>query len=356
MIDKLNSFEKRYNELETILSQPFTASGQEDWKKFNKERSVLQPIVETYKEYQKYENDLKGAESLYETEKDREMLDLLYDEIGSCKEKMQEIQEKLKIMLLPKDPNDEKNVIVEIRAAAGGDEAGLFAGELAKMYYKYAEKIGWKVEDMGSTYNEFGGAKESIFMVKGNGVYSRLKYESGVHRVQRVPETESQGRIHTSTVTVAILPEAEDVDVEINDNDLRIDTYHSGGAGGQNVNKVESAIRITHLPTNIVVQSQEERSQLQNREKAMRVLKSRLFDYYTQLSESQYAANRKSLVGTGDRSERVRTYNFPQGRVSDHRIGLTLYSLEKFMLGEIDDMLNALCFADQNAKLKLASD
>ena len=356
MINKLDSLEKRYKEIEIYLSQPFTPAKQEEWKKTNKERATLQPIIEKYTVYKKYKSDLEGAENLYETEKDREMLDLLYEEIGSCKTKLAEIEEELKILLLPKDPNDDKNVIIEIRAAAGGDEAGLFALELSKMYYKYADSKKWKIEDMGSTYNEYGGVKECIFMVKGNGAYSKLKYESGVHRVQRVPETESQGRVHTSTVTVAVLPEAEDVDVDISENDLRIDVFHSGGAGGQNVNKVESAIRITHLPTGLVVQSQDERSQLQNREKAMKVLKSRLFDYYTQQANKEYAANRKSLVGTGDRSERIRTYNFPQGRVSDHRIGLTLYSLDKFMLGDIEEMLTALSLADQNAKLKISQD
>lgn len=356
MINKLIALEERYKEIEQFLSQPFSPSKQEEWKKFNKERAALTPVMEKYDVYKKYRRDLAGAEELYKTEKDKEMLDLLYDEIGECKEKIAETEKELKILLLPKDPNDDKNVIIEIRAAAGGDEAGLFAAELSKMYIKYAEKCGWKIEDMGSSYNEYGGAKESVFMIKGNGVYSKLKYESGVHRVQRVPETESQGRVHTSTVTVAILAEAEDVDVQINENDLRIDVFHSGGAGGQNVNKVESAIRITHLPTGIVVQSQDERSQLQNREKAMKVLKSRMLDYYTQQAEQEYAANRKSLVGSGDRSERIRTYNFPQGRVSDHRIGLTLYSLDRFMMGDIDEMLDALNLADQNAKLKIHED
>lgn len=356
MIEKLESLDKRFTELDKLVSDLATINNQNDWKKYTKERSVLVPVIETYNEYKKYAKDLEGAESLYGTEKDREMLDMLYDEIRECKNKLEEIKEKLKILLLPKDPNDDKNVIIEIRAAAGGDEAGLFGAELVKMYCKYAEMQGWHIEDMGSGYNEFGGVKEGIFMIKGNGAFSRLKYESGVHRVQRVPETESQGRVHTSTVTVAVLPEAEDVDIVINDNDLRIDTYRSGGAGGQNVNKVESAIRITHIPTGIVVQSQDERSQLHNRDKAMKVLKSRLYDHYAQAAEKEYAANRKSMVGTGDRSERIRTYNFPQGRVTDHRIGLTIYSIDKFMLGYIGEMLDGLMLADQNAKLKISGD
>ena len=268
----------------------------------------------------------------------------IYEKLAAC-------EEALKILLLPKDPNDDKNVVLEIRAGAGGDEAGLFGAELLRMYLKYAERNRWKTEEIDSNVTELGGVKEVSYLISGKGAYSRLKYESGVHRVQRVPETESQGRVHTSTVTVAVLPEAEDVEIEINENDLKIDTYRSSGAGGQHVNKTESAIRITHLPTGIVVSCQDERSQIKNREKAMKVLKAKLYDHFASQAESAYAANRKSLVGTGDRSERIRTYNFPQGRVSDHRINLTLYSLENFMEGDLDEMVDALSLADKNQKL-----
>ena len=276
---------------------------------------------------------------------------MLEEEFYSCKKRLAEITDELKILLLPKDPDDNKNVIIEIRGGAGGEEAALFAYELYRMYVKYAESNRWKTEEIDSNETELGGIKEVVFSINGKGAYSKLKYESGVHRVQRVPDTESQGRIHTSTVTVAVLPEAEDVEIAIDEKDLKVDTYRSSGAGGQHVNKTESCIRMTHIPTGIVVTCQDERSQIKNREKAMKVMKSRLYDYYNTKYQNEYAANRKSQVGTGDRSERIRTYNFPQGRITDHRIGYTIYSLEDFLMGNIGDMIEALAIADREAKL-----
>lgn len=352
MIEKLESIVKRYQEVEQNLLEPGVSSRQDEWKKLTRERAALMPIVEKYQDYSKYTGDLSGARQLLAAEKDKEMVAMLEEEIDQCEEALEKLEGELKILLLPKDINDERNVIIEIRAAAGGDEAGLFGMQLMKMYQRYAESRNWQVEDLDTTITECGGIKESVFMIKGNGAYAMLKYESGAHRVQRVPETESQGRIHTSTVTVAVLPEAEDVEVEIIESDLRIDAYRASGAGGQHVNKTESAIRITHLPTNIVVQSQDERSQIKNRERAMRVLKSRLYDYYQQKATDTYAANRKSLVGTGDRSERIRTYNFPQGRITDHRINYTQHSIEKFMQGELQNIIDALIMADNSEKLK----
>ena len=294
---------------------------------------------------------MEDAFAAAETETDAEMKDMLVQEGYACKEKLAAINAELRILLLPKDKNDERNVVMEIRGGAGGEEANLFAAELFRMYQHYAESMRWKLDIIDMSDTELGGMKEVVFSVSGKGVYSKLKYESGVHRVQRVPETESQGRVHTSTVTVAVLPEAEDVDVEINEKDLKIDTYRSGGAGGQHVNKTESCIRLTHLPTGIVVTCQDERSQIKNREKAMKVLKSRLYDYYNTKYQSEYSQNRKNQVGTGDRSERIRTYNFPQNRVTDHRIGLTLYSLDNFMLGDISQMIESLAIADREAQL-----
>ena len=305
-----------------------------------------------YEQYKKVESNLSEALQLAETENDKEMLEMLREEISSDKKRREELQEQLKVLLLPKDPNDDKNVIVEIRAGAGGEEAALFANEIRRMYYMFAEKNHWKVEEINIEENELGGLKEGSFMVVGEGAYSKFKFESGVHRVQRVPDTESQGRIHTSTITVAVLPEAPDVDIEIADKDVKVDTYRSSGAGGQHVNKTESAIRLTHLPTGIVVNCQDERSQIKNREKAFAILKSKLYDYYQTQANAEYAAARRSQVGTGDRSERIRTYNFPQGRVTDHRIGLTLYSIDSFMNGNIDEMVEALRLADQTAKLQ----
>ena len=352
MIDKLEKIEERYEELTKKIGDPEVIANNREWQKLAKEHSDLTPIIEEYNKLKKCVASLKDAEELIKTEKDPEMLELLDEEIKTCKEQRDVLDESLKILLLPKDVNDDKNVIIEIRAGAGGDEAALFAGELVRMYSMYAERHRWKVEMLSVNEMELGGVKEAVFMLQGVGAYSKLKYESGVHRVQRVPETESQGRVHTSTVTVAVLPELEEVEFEILDKDLKIDTYRSSGAGGQHVNKTESAIRITHLPTGIIVACQDERSQLKNRERAMTILKSKLYDYYQGQKEKEYADTRKSQVGTGDRSERIRTYNFPQGRMTDHRINFTAYNLLEFMNGDIEDLLTELAIADQKAKLE----
>ena len=354
MTEKLEKIVERYNFLTEEIAKPEVIANNNSWKKLVKEHSSLIPIVECYEQYRKVESNLSEALQLAETENDKEMLEMLREEISSDKKRREELQEQLKVLLLPKDPNDDKNVIVEIRAGAGGEEAALFANEIRRMYYMFAEKNHWKVEEINIEENELGGLKEGSFMVVGEGAYSKFKFESGVHRVQRVPDTESQGRIHTSTITVAVLPEAPDVDIEIADKDVKVDTYRSSGAGGQHVNKTESAIRLTHLPTGIVVNCQDERSQIKNREKAFAILKSKLYDYYQTQANAEYAAARRSQVGTGDRSERIRTYNFPQGRVTDHRIGLTLYSIDSFMNGNIDEMVEALRLADQTAKLQSA--
>ena len=356
MIEKLETMLKRYDELTELTSSPEVLADMDKWKKYAKERADLEDAVVKYQEYKKVEKEGSDAEKSLAAETDPEMKELLSEEYYDCKKRLADITDELKILLLPKDPDDDKNVIVEIRGGAGGEEAALFGYELYRMYLKYAEKNRWKTEEIDSNFTELGGVKEVVFSVVGKGVYSKLKYESGVHRVQRVPETETQGRIHTSTVTVAVLPEAEDVEVEIDEKDLKIDTYRSSGAGGQHVNKTESCIRMTHLPTGIVVTYQDERSQIKNREKAMKVMKSRLYDYYNSKYQSEYAANRKSLVGTGDRSERIRTYNFPQGRITDHRIGYTVYSLEDFLEGNIGDLIEALAIADREAQLTEGSE
>ena len=356
MIDKLEKIEERYDELTKKIGDPDVIANNREWQKLAKEHSDLTPIIEEYNKLKKCVASLKDAEELIKTEKDPEMLELLDEEIKTCKEQRDALDESLKILLLPKDVNDDKNVIIEIRAGAGGDEAALFAGELVRMYSMYAERHRWKVEMLSLNEMELGGVKEAVFMLQGVGAYSKLKYESGVHRVQRVPETESQGRVHTSTVTVAVLPELEEVEFEILDKDLKIDTYRSSGAGGQHVNKTESAIRITHLPTGIIVACQDERSQLKNKERAMTILKSKLYDYYQGQKEKEYADTRKSQVGTGDRSERIRTYNFPQGRMTDHRINFTAYNLLEFMNGDIEDLLTELAIADQKAKLENLND
>ncbi len=351
-LDKLKNIKSKFEALSAQISDPAVIADNKEWTKLVKEHAVLEPIVTQYDIYVKTQNDIEDALKLLKEEKDPEMLELAKLELEEKKDLLASTENELKILLLPVDPNDEKNVIVEIRGGAGGDEAALFAYELMRMYKMYAEKNRWRVEDVDVNLTELGGVKEAVFQIFGDSVYRKMKYESGVHRVQRVPDTETQGRIHTSTVTVAVLPEVEDIVVEINDKDLKIDTYRSGGAGGQHINKTDSAVRMTHIPTGIVVTCQDERSQIKNREKAMRVLKSKLYDLYQTKADKEYAENRKSQVGTGDRSERIRTYNFPQGRVTDHRIGMTMYSIETFMNGDIDEMLEALRIADQTAKLE----
>ncbi|MBE6804988.1 MAG: peptide chain release factor 1 [Ruminococcaceae bacterium] len=343
MFDKLKSVEERFEEISLDLTKPETVSDNELFKKLMKEHKQLSPIVEKYREYVAAKNSEKEARELLEAGGlDKDFKELVEEELSEAKEKIEAISEELKILLLPRDPNDDKNVIVEIRGGAGGEEAALFAGVLMRMYSMYAESRRWKTEIISANETELGGYKEVSFMIEGEGAYSRLKYESGVHRVQRVPETETQGRIHTSTVTVAVLPEAEEVEVEINPADLQIDTYRAGGAGGQHVNKTESAIRITHLPTGLVVECQDERSQYKNKDKAMKVLRSRLYEMMMQEQNDAIASDRKQQVGTGDRSERIRTYNYPQGRVTDHRIGLTLYKIEQILNGDIDEVVESL--------------
>ena len=351
MISKLSGILERFEKLSELVSDPEVIKDIEQWQKYVKERAEIEETANKYLEYKQVQSDGQSAEEMLKTETDPEMKAMLEEEYYACKKKLVEITDELKILLLPKDPDDNKNVIVEIRGGAGGEEAALFAYELYRMYVKFAESNRWKTEEIDSNETELGGIKEVVFSINGKGAYSKLKYESGVHRVQRVPDTESQGRIHTSTVTVAVLPEAEDVEIHIEEKDLKIDTYRSSGAGGQHVNKTESCIRMTHIPTGIVVTCQDERSQIKNREKAMKVMKSRLYDYYNTQYQSEYAANRKSQVGTGDRSERIRTYNFPQGRITDHRIGFTIYSLEDFLMGDINEMIEALAIADREAKL-----
>lgn len=328
-------------------------SNQEEYKKLMREAKTLTPIVEKFREYKKANSDLTEArEMLADSSLDKEFRDMASEEAAEAQKKTEELKEELKVLLLPKDPNDYKNVIVEIRGGAGGEEAALFAGSLFRMYSMYAERKGWKTEIMNENPTELGGYKEISFMIEGEGAYSRLKFESGVHRVQRVPETESQGRVHTSTVTVAVLPEAEEVEFTLDPADLQIDVFRSSGAGGQKVNKTSSAIRVTYLPTGMVVECQDERSQYKNKDKALKVLRSRLLEEKTAKQNAEIAGERRSQVGTGDRSERIRTYNFPQGRVSDHRIGLTLYKIEAIMNGDLDEIIDALVTADTAEKLK----
>ncbi len=352
MIEKLDNIMEKYKELTQKVVDPNIIADNRLWQKLVKEHSDLTPIAENYEKLKKCMSDMSSAEELLKTEKDADMVELLEEEIKTCKKTKENLEDELKVLLLPKDENDDKNVIIEIRAGAGGDEAALFASELMRMYMMYAEHHRFKSEVLSLNEIELGGIKEVVFQISGNGAYSKLKFESGVHRVQRVPETESQGRVHTSTVTVAVLPELEEVEFDILDKDLRVDTYRSSGAGGQHVNKTDSAIRMTHLPTGIVVTCQDERSQLKNREKAMMILKAKLYDYYQGQKNKEYADSRKAQVGTGDRSERIRTYNFPQGRITDHRIGFTAYNLLDFMNGSIDELISELQINDQKQKLE----
>ena len=353
MFEKLKLVEARYEEINELLSDPCVVSDNERYKSLMKELKQLTPIVEKFRAYCKAKDSFDEAKAMLdEGGLDKDFKEIVQEEYDTSKENMERMNEELKVLLLPRDENDDKNVIVEIRGGAGGEEAALFAGSLYRMYSMYAEVKRFKTEILNANETELGGYKEISFSISGDGAYSRFKFESGVHRVQRVPETETQGRIHTSTVTVAVLPEVEDVEVDINEKDLQIDTYRSGGAGGQHVNKTESAIRITHLPTGIVVECQDERSQYKNKDRAMKILRSRLYDAMLQEQNATIAAERKGQVGTGDRSERIRTYNYPQGRVTDHRIGLTLYKLEAVLNGDLDELIDALITADQAEKLK----
>ena len=349
MFEKLEAIEKRFEELNEMLQDSEVTSNTENYIKLTKEYSELSELVEKYREYKKYKDQLEEAEELL---KDPEMKELAQMDYEEAKDILPEIEEQLKIMLIPKDPNDNKNIVCEIRAGAGGDEAALFAATLYRMYQMYAERKGFKIEIINENETGLGGYKEITFLVNGKGAYSRFKFESGTHRVQRVPDTESSGRIHTSTATVAVLPEAEDVEVDFNMNDVRVDTFRASGAGGQHVNKTSSAIRLTHIPTEIVVECQNERSQLQNKETAIKVLKTKLYEMEQEKKNSEIAKERKSQVGSGDRSEKIRTYNYPQGRITDHRIGMTIYQFENFLNGDLDEMIDSLIAIDRAEKLK----
>lgn len=352
MFDRLAEIEQKYGELTDQINDPDIIANQTEWRKLMKEYSDLTPIIEKYREYKKAKESIEESLLLLEDKLDDEFRELVKEELAENKEKAEVLKKEITILLIPKDPNDEKNVIVEIRGGAGGDEAALFAGDLFRMYARYAERRGWKVRIMNTSESELGGFKEAAFMISGQGAYSRLKYESGVHRVQRVPVTESGGRIHTSTVTVAVLPEAEEVDVHIDMNDVRVDVFRASGNGGQCVNTTDSAVRMTHIPTGIVVSCQNEKSQLQNKEQALKVLYARLYERERQAHEAAISADRRSQVGTGDRSERIRTYNFREGRVTDHRIGLTLYKIDAILDGELDEIMDALATTDQMEKLQ----
>ena len=351
MFDRLEDLVIRYQEVMGELQEPDVANDPERFRKLMKEQSDIAPIVEAYQEYKNCKQNVEESLMILEEESDEEMRELAKEELNESKARIEELEQELKILLLPKDPNDDKNVIVEIRAGAGGDEAALFAAEVYRMYVHYADSRRWKTEMISLNENGIGGFKECVFMITGQGAYSRMKYESGVHRVQRVPETESGGRIHTSTITVAVMPEAEEVDVVIDEKDIRIDVMRASGNGGQCVNTTDSAVRLTHIPTGIVISCQDEKSQLKNKDKALKVLRAKLYDMECQKAHDAEAEARRSQVGTGDRSEKIRTYNFPQGRVTDHRIKLTLYRLESIMNGDIQEIIDALIAADQAAKL-----
>lgn len=352
MFDQLQAVEDRYEELGELLSDPTVVTDNKRFMELSKEEANTRETVAVYRRYKEVVQGIADAEELLSENLEDDMVEMAKEELHELKGEKEELEEKMKILLLPKDPNDDKNIIMEIRGAAGGDEAALFAGDLFEMYQSYAQSQGWRFEVMEANITGIGGYKEVIVMISGENVYSKLKYENGAHRVQRVPSTESQGRVHTSTATVVVLPEAEDVEIDLDDKDIRVDIYHASGAGGQHVNKTASAVRLTHEPTGIVVAMQDQRSQLQNREKAMQVLRARVYDKIQQEAQSEYDANRKSAIGTGDRSERIRTYNFPQNRVTDHRIGLTIQQLDRILSGELDDIVDALIIYDQTQKLE----
>ncbi len=354
VLDRLQAVEDRYEKLNELLSDPEVISDSNKLREYSKEQSDIQETVEVYREYKDVREQLRDAKAMLEDKLDADMRDMVKEEVSELEGQEKELSERLKILLVPKDPNDDKNVIVEVRGAAGGDEAALFAGDLYRMYSRYAEVQGWKTEIIEASYTELGGYKEIIFMINGKGAFAKLKFENGAHRVQRVPETESGGRIHTSTATVAVLPEAEEVEIDIHEKDVRVDTFASSGPGGQSVNTTMSAVRLTHLPTGVVVSCQDEKSQIKNKEKAMKVLRARVYDKFRQEAQAEYDQNRKQAVGTGDRSERIRTYNFPQNRVTDHRIGLTIQKLDQILQGKLDDFINALVMEDQAQKMEAA--